>query len=273
MDQTIGELVVMNLNEKEAWLAFNGFENSHLLDTSESKAYVPDAAFETILNVDGVYQVGENFYQIGEHYDFAASTKEVSYNEMKNAIVLSNNDARFIKHKIEDKVSQVHTNDPNARWTGKYGYDCYPYHSKDDSPASRTYENGNYYGDRKVTIEGWNRTYLTYATIGVRMKGWRPKRRKWTEDIFAYAKITVKTHYRPWNTANHPDNWIEEEEYDDVTDWHTVDRNVAYLAGVGVGFHLDYMYVKADVIHDHNPNPSPYTASVMSSTPYFDMEP
>ncbi|SNR16058.1 DUF4848 domain-containing protein [Tenacibaculum jejuense] len=180
----------MSDEERIAWLTEIGFNNSLYLKTKDltldelhEKNYinVPDDIFATILNKDGVYIVGEEAHKIGHSEELITNKNNIKNNELawlnkdnlkSYAIDFGNDDNSLLKREDLQKTEPYDGDFFNLNGTrANLGVTHLSAH-----------------------LIGWNRGYVGYASVGIKIKGRKKKRRKWKDDEMWFAGIA----YEAW---------------------------------------------------------------------------
>ena len=247
-----------SLDELETWIVENEFNTSLYLD-STSTLDVPDPAFRAILNKDQLYIVGDEirkitkFEELAVKYDQAIDIETIDWKNSKKLIStpikIGNVDYSIITAANRKEIIKTgpYNTDPlyTEPWFAKTcvqgpwgGLEC-----NYDSRYSGT-------DNKKVSahLEVWNRTYLLYASAGIRIKGRERTGGKWRNSAMTYASIDYEARGTEYisGIANSGTLTGFVEGYNT----QSVDKTIFHAAGLGAWIDMDYF--SADFAYQDN---------------------
>ncbi len=182
--------------EQESWLLEIGFSNSLYQKTKdltveeileEKYVEVPDRVFSKILNSEGVYVVGNEAHKILQEKELTIAKKELkkkTINWSSNA-TLKEYPVYYGDNDYLKKQALIVQNREDLQKTEPYDGDFIR------GDGSRANLGVNHLSAHLI---GWNRGYVAYASVGVKIKGRKKKRRKWKNDEMWFAAID----YEAW---------------------------------------------------------------------------
>ena len=202
--QTLSLLNSIDDEELEFWEDSLDFDNSLRkgydisFDTledidleSSSKLYIPDDALATVVNENGIFVVGNEIHKITNENEYIV--QNLDFDKLKqiddSEVNLPENVTKFkIRKGIKDNTL-IQTRVGEGKYTRKKS----PYVDIGVKHLS-------------AHLIAWHRTYAGYASIGVRIKGRKLKRRKWRNDKMWYASleytasISIQQNLLPYTT-------------------------------------------------------------------------
>ena len=158
-------------NDLTIWEESLGFENSYRKHQLKGEDYldVYDPVFATILNAEGVYYVGNQIHIVTPKVEYTVKDGD----ERKLRAIQLGNVKDLANVEEFEIVSDIRSIQPNARFTGKSTRKITPY---------------SYAPHLSAHLVAWNRTYVLYASVGVRIKG-RKNDGGWRDDKMWYARV------------------------------------------------------------------------------------
>ncbi|OJJ22600.1 hypothetical protein BKI52_07935 [marine bacterium AO1-C] len=208
----------VDLNAWEESINFTNSLRQHQED--EEGLDIPDPVFASILNTEGVYYIGKEVHKVTPKYEYVVKDGNT---ETLEAIVAGNtSNLRGVKvHEIKYGVAAQSF---NARFQGKSTRKKTPYSNATHLSAH---------------LEAWDRTYALYASVGIRIKGRKKKRRKWKDDEMWFAEVT----WRAYTEACVPSCTGKAllTGTKSGTNTKSVSKTINYAAGTGAWHVTDYI--------------------------------
>ncbi|OED48329.1 hypothetical protein AB832_00225 [Flavobacteriaceae bacterium (ex Bugula neritina AB1)] len=189
----IEALHLMSGSERESWLREIKFSNSLYQKTKDltieeildqNYVEVADRVFSVILNSDGVYVVGNTAHKILQYEELTLDKSDFVNN--KNSWNKKNVVKRYpIYYSDGDYLKKL-----TAKSPVDVLYKTEPYNGDFVYP-NNILQRANL-GVRHLSAHllGWNRGYVGYASVGIKITGRKKKRGKWRNDDMWYASIT-----------------------------------------------------------------------------------
>ncbi len=179
----VDHLHKMSKEEREHWLQDINFNNSLYTKTKDLSSEefinakmvdVPDEIFATLLNDKGEFAIGEEIHRITQNKELVMSKSSFS----KNA-------GNWDDGNAVSKFDVYYGENDYAR--KDVPYTVYPYDG-DFALESNPSEIANLEVDHlRAKIIGWNRGYIAYASVGIKISGKKKRRRKFKNDKMWYA--------------------------------------------------------------------------------------
>lgn len=206
----------------DAWEKSLNFTNSLRQNQKDDEALdIPDPVFAAILNKDGVYYIGNEIHKVTPKYEYVI--KDGNADKLK-AVTAGNvqNLKRVVAHEIKFGVAAQNF---NARFQGKSTRKKTPYSNATHLSAH---------------LEAWDRTYALYASVGIRIKGRKKKRRKWKDDDMWFAQVDWRAYTEVCSgTGCSGKTLLTGSQSGRNT--KSVSKTISYAGGIGVWHVTDYI--------------------------------
>ena len=217
---------VTKLNEEsadlDAWEKSLNFTNSlRQVEGDVESLDIPDPVFAAILNADGVYYIGKEIHKVTSKYEYVIKDGD----EQKLAAITVGNGQNLkavVAHEIKFGNAE---NASNLRFQGKSTRKKTPY---------------SYATHLSAHLEAWDRTYALYASVGIRIKGRKKKRRKWKDDEMWFAEVTWRAFTEVCSASGCSGKSLLTGT-SSGRNTKSVSKTINYAAGVGVWHVTEYI--------------------------------
>ena len=233
-NKLMNHLHSLSTEEIKEWLKENNFSNSLFLLEEKTDVDIPDPIFRIILNKNFMYSINDEIHKITNNEElyirkslikninqFDWNSRDVNRFEIIKRDKKISPKARKDTRKYEPYNGDFMIWDPYAGWNGEWKvYDINVTHLS-------------------AHIEAWNRTYLTYASAGLRIKGRKLDGGSWRDDTMWYASIDYecKGHMVIGGVPT-----VEEIRtgFKSGTNEKDVEKTIFWAAGIGAWIDIDY---------------------------------